>query len=218
MTKNEYLAELKSRLMSIPSEERDTALKYYLEFFEDAGVENEQKVIEELGTPMQLAESIVIEQNRTEKSSTQFIPANINTKGNYQRQDNVTKQTNTVGNIILIILIIILASPIVLPVVATLFGIVVSIFAVIFAVWIACGAIVLALSVSGIALFFAGLIRMFTSPLEGLIGVGVGLILFAVGLLLIIPFVIICSKLIPSIIRGIVNLFSKIFNRKKVAN
>jgi len=61
MTKNEYLAELKAHLASLPAEERDGAIKYYQEFFEDAGAENEQKVIEELGDPKSLAEKIISE-------------------------------------------------------------------------------------------------------------------------------------------------------------
>ena len=46
MTKIEYLAELDSYLMSLPNEERENAVKFYDEYFDDAGSENEQSVID----------------------------------------------------------------------------------------------------------------------------------------------------------------------------
>ena len=58
MDRREYLEELSNCLMSLSKEERDEALLYYEEFFEDAGVEHEQDVIKELG-PSKLAETIM---------------------------------------------------------------------------------------------------------------------------------------------------------------
>ena len=216
MSKNEYLAELKSRLMSLPSDERDAAIKYYLEFFEDAGEDKEQEVIAELGSPKALADSIINEQNRTEKSSTEFIPANIcdvNNK-NSSKTSNINQQKN--NNTILIILILILCSPIIVPIAATIFGLFVGLLATIFGIWVAFGAIILGFSVGGIALFATGLCALFVRPLEGLAAIGIGLILLAVGLLLLIPFILICTKLMPAIVRAFVNLFSRIFHRNQV--
>ena len=98
MSRNEYLAELKSLLMSLPSDERDAAIKYYQEFFEDAGGDKEQEVISELGSPKVLAESIIAEQNRTEKSSTEFIPANIGKNSQNSGNKYNTSQNNYNNN------------------------------------------------------------------------------------------------------------------------
>ena len=218
MSKNEYLAELKSRLMSMPSDERDAAIKYYLEFFEDAGVDKEQDVIAELGSPMALANSIIGEQNRTEKSSTEYIPANLgaekNTNNNTQKSPNVNQQKS--NKTILIIFILILCSPIILPIAGTIFGLFVGLLATLFGLWVACGAIVLGSSIGGIALFVSGLCVVFFRPLEGLVAIGIGLTLLSIGLFLLIPFILICSKVMPAIIRGFVNLFSHIFHRNQV--
>lgn len=58
MNKVEYLKELDRLLKTIPESERVEALTYYEEYFDDAGVENEQTVIEELGYPAKIAENI----------------------------------------------------------------------------------------------------------------------------------------------------------------
>lgn len=68
MTRREYLDELNTHLMSLSSEERENAVRFYEEYFEDAGAENEQQVIEELGKPYALAKSIICEQSAYSKS------------------------------------------------------------------------------------------------------------------------------------------------------
>ena len=68
MTRAEYLAELDSHLITLPREERDMAIEFYNEYFEDAGPENEQAVIEELGKPYNLARSIIGETSAYNKS------------------------------------------------------------------------------------------------------------------------------------------------------
>lgn len=70
MTKQEYLAELNTYLMSLPLEEREDAVRFYEEYFEDAGPENEQAVIDELGKPFALAKSIICEQSAYSKSKS----------------------------------------------------------------------------------------------------------------------------------------------------
>lgn len=50
--------QLESLLQSIPSTEREEAMQYYNDYFDDAGAENEQQVIEALGNPARVAENI----------------------------------------------------------------------------------------------------------------------------------------------------------------
>lgn len=64
MNKTDFLSRLRIALAPLPEEERDAAMVYYEEFFDDAGEENEQSVIAEFGSPEELAKSIVEENNR----------------------------------------------------------------------------------------------------------------------------------------------------------
>lgn len=59
MNKEQFLKELEELLKNIPEQEREAALTYYREYFEDAGKENEYTVLGELGTPQQIAEIIL---------------------------------------------------------------------------------------------------------------------------------------------------------------
>ncbi len=61
MTKREYLNRLEGCLQCVDKGEREAALRYYEEYFDDAGAENEQAVIAELGSPEALARQIIRE-------------------------------------------------------------------------------------------------------------------------------------------------------------
>ena len=55
MTREEYLDILQNNLHGIPPQEAENIMEYYREYFDDAGVENAEKVMQELGAPEQLA-------------------------------------------------------------------------------------------------------------------------------------------------------------------
>lgn len=55
MTKDDYLRELQANIRNVPYEEVGNIIQYYSEYFDEAGEENTQKVIEELGPPAALA-------------------------------------------------------------------------------------------------------------------------------------------------------------------
>jgi len=69
MTKKEYLAALATELQALPYDEQQEALEYYQNYFDDAGAENEQKVINELGTVEELGTYI--------RSNFACVPARI---------------------------------------------------------------------------------------------------------------------------------------------
>lgn len=56
MTKKQYMKKLEIELQALPIEEQKEALDYYSDFLDDA--EDEEKAMEELGTPEELAQSI----------------------------------------------------------------------------------------------------------------------------------------------------------------
>ena len=60
MTRNEYMEQLKKYLKRLPKEDYDNAIEYFSEYFDEAGAENEQQVIEELGTPQMVASTICL--------------------------------------------------------------------------------------------------------------------------------------------------------------
>ena len=58
MRRTEFLEELGRLLADLPEEERKAAILYYDDYLQDAGQENEQDVIRELGGPEKVAATI----------------------------------------------------------------------------------------------------------------------------------------------------------------
>ncbi len=59
MTRFEFIAALRAKLQMLSAEEREDAVQFYEEYFDEAGPENEQAVIDELGSPDAVAEKIL---------------------------------------------------------------------------------------------------------------------------------------------------------------
>lgn len=58
MNRVEFMRKLDELLKDVPVSEREEAITYYNDYFNDAGVENEQEVIESLGSPERVADTI----------------------------------------------------------------------------------------------------------------------------------------------------------------
>lgn len=58
MSKEKFMSQLEALLADVPGEERQEALSYYRSYFEDAGVENEERILKELESPEKVAATI----------------------------------------------------------------------------------------------------------------------------------------------------------------
>lgn len=72
MSRREFMEELKKLLSGISDEERDEALKYYEDYFEEAGSGNEEQVIQELGSPQKVAAMIKADLEEGSEKSGEF--------------------------------------------------------------------------------------------------------------------------------------------------
>jgi uncharacterized membrane protein len=75
MTRLEFMKELESLLPDIPLDERNEALAYYNGYFDDAGEEQEEEIVKELGSPEKVAAIIKADliTNSTERESKGFF-------------------------------------------------------------------------------------------------------------------------------------------------
>ena len=60
MTRKEYMEQLKKYLKRLPKEDYENAIEYFSEYFDEAGPENEQQVMEELGQPKEAARELLL--------------------------------------------------------------------------------------------------------------------------------------------------------------
>ncbi len=72
MNRIEFMTELAALLQDVPAEERRDAMKYYNDYFDDAGEENEQRVIEELESPAKIAATIKADLGGSTKEYGEF--------------------------------------------------------------------------------------------------------------------------------------------------
>ena len=74
MNREEFLKQLESLLSDLTYEEREEAMDYYRNYFEDAGEENEANVIAELESPQKVAQSIKESLDATDNSTVELPP------------------------------------------------------------------------------------------------------------------------------------------------
>ncbi len=55
MNRQQFLDQLAAELISLAPEERDEAMKFYVEYLDEAGPEKEEEVLNELGSPQKVA-------------------------------------------------------------------------------------------------------------------------------------------------------------------
>lgn len=193
MSKEKFINELRSKLRRLPKEEVDNVIAYYLDYFEDAG-KDEEEVVKELDSPSTIASQIL--------ADYAFSP------------DTEEKKTSSLNKISLIVLSI-FAAPIALPLtfafVMVLFAMLIVVVALIFSF----GAVAVALFASGIAAFVAGILVFFQGPATGIFYIGVGLIVIALGIFAGIGI----KALVPnvfSVIRNMTTSFLSKFNKSKL--
>ncbi len=104
MEKVIFMNRLKDLLVDLPESERIEALQYYEDYFSDAGLENEQEVINELGSPEALAAAIHKEVNGqsavhdTQGEYTEQGFHNANYYENLEYPERQQKNWNTTDN------------------------------------------------------------------------------------------------------------------------
>ena len=72
MNRIEFMTELAALLQDVPEEERRDAMKYYNDYFDDAGEENEHQVVEELESPAKVAATIKADFGSASKEQGEF--------------------------------------------------------------------------------------------------------------------------------------------------
>ncbi|MBQ6812320.1 MAG: DUF1700 domain-containing protein [Agathobacter sp.] len=235
MNRQEFFRQLESLLMNIPEQERADALAYYNDYFDEAGIENEQRVIQELGSPQKVAQSIIEDVRSSEYSQSQqqeenqsygdyagkYGQSTYQNYGTYQSQttyQDVEKKKFKTWQIVLIVILLVVTFPIWIGLVAGLFGTLIGILGGLFGVLIGLAASALGLVIGGIAVVVAGLLCVIVNPLESVTCIGVGLILTAIGVLLGLLFVLLTFAWLPKLIKAIVGWIKALFHRNEGGN
>ena len=239
MSRWEFMRQLEELLSDIAPAEREEALQYYNDYFNDAGRENEQEVIQALGSPKQVAQIVkegISGSSQGEFTENGFVNGDENlneimkrpvSNNAYEQEKNADtssyKETKTEKEktsmptwaIVLIVIACILCSPVILGVLSSVIGALLSLIVAILAIVLGFGAATLVLYVVAIILVITGISLLVTYPLAGIALIGAGFICAALGILFMLLTVLLAGKCIPGICQGTGYIFSKIFGKKK---
>lgn len=217
------MKELERLLNDIPAGEREEAIQYYNDYFDDAGPENEARVIEELGSPEQVARTI---REGMSEGSGEYTERGYEDERfrNHQevaadyreekKEKNVRRHTNfNFWKILCVILLCILLCPVIIPVGIAVLAAAAAVIIAVVGIAIAAVAVAFALPIAGIATIGFGIYKLFLVPAVGIALGGIGCLLLAVGILVCLLAIWICSKVLPVCIRGIVSLIRYPFRK-----
>ena len=188
MTKTEYIAKLTKYLRKLPQQDYEEAIEYLMEYFEEAGPENEARVIAELGTPKEAAHEVI----------SRLLEEKI-------VEDKSSLRNKT--TILWIAILAVLASPVALPILLFFLAMIVTLLMIIFAVIVTALALTFALLISGVYTFFTSFSLLSVSLASTLFGGGLGLLMFGGALLLLLISFEICKlivKLIALLIKWLI--------------
>ena len=224
MSRREFMEQLERLLRDVPAKDREEALEYYEGYFEDAGAENEDAVIQELGSPGRVASEIkaTLQDDRESGEFTdrgyediRFQEENPLEKRNPYRGGGKGRRK---GGTLLIILLVIVTFPIWAAVLGTIFSVVVGIFGLLIGMIAGSFAGGIGLIIGAVALAAFGLPYMATSLGLGLAAVGLAMICLSAGVILLFAFGWFVLKAIPALFRAVVDLCQKILKKLRGGN
>lgn len=239
MNREEFLMRLEGMLQSISPTEKEEVLQYYRDYFEDAGPENEQSVIEALGNPADIAENIkkdlqgddgsratasdhaVMEYGSPEACERDNYNGSpkAGERGNYYDsrtshadtgyREPVPAEKRMPGWAIVLLTLLIVFAS---PVLIGLLGVLFGLLVTWFALIFSFGVTAVALFAVLFVLIIVGAMCATLDPLVGLALAGGGLICGGIGLLFLMLTVAMAGILTPGIFSGLGWLFGR---RKK---
>lgn len=223
MNRKEFLDELAFLLQDIDDFEKNEAIQYYQNYFDEAGSENEQQVISELGSPEKVAaiikagingnfENDIEYSNRgMANSSFERNQEIVKTKNNDQKNENNFKGKLDRNKLLLIAIIIVIVI-FGIPVFSGIIGVIIGIFGAILGIVLGCFGASVGCLIAAIACFVKG--AMIINELTGasliIFAVGFGLIPLAIGFFMISKLLI---KIIPILYKAGVKFCREIIMR-----
>lgn len=235
MDRKTFMRELDYLLQDINAEERQEALEYYESYFDEAGSENEQQVLAELGDPSQVAAMIKdglkghfddhIEAGN-EGFSNHAYQKNYEVVGSkkqgYSRFHDVLmhlkekwQQLDQRDKMIIVVILVIACVPISSAFIGLsggLLGFAFAFAALFFSLWI----ITFILYFLAIVLIVVGVLQLFHVFASGLIILGIGCIVITIAQLVGKLATTVYKKVIPQIIDGISRIFYQFVGKRGV--
>ena len=220
MNREDFLMRLSSLLQDVSEAEREEALQYYEDYFDDAGKDKEEEIIDSLGSPAEVAKNIKKELFgiETEEEISREDRKLTKYGSQAQREEEQKKATLPTWVWVLIVISLILLSPGIIGGVGTVIAVICALAVAWFSMIFGFGMAAVVLLVGMVGLFIVGFAGVTVSPM-GTVGlIGGGLICGGIGMLFLMLTVAMAGAATPAIWRGLVKLckwIGSLFTRKK---
>ena len=241
MNRIEFMRRLEELLQDLSLEEINEAIQYYNDYFDDAGEDQEERIIKELGSPEKLAMEVKaglkaehsdkVEYRETGYTDTRFEEkkAVVNytaeeKRGNAyeytyadissEEKSKNERRTKKTVKYVLLGLLILLGLPIAIPLAIGLLGMVLGLAIVLLALIFVGFVLLGVMVVVGVALVAAGFAALISRTLAGIALIGIGLMVGVAGVAATVGVGYVCIRFLPKLFRKIGELCEKIFKRK----
>ena len=200
MSREEFMKRLENLLNDVSEEEKQEALEYYRGYFEDAGEENEERVLKELESPEKVA---------------QTIKADLGMGKDRENETGTQKSDDKAGKIVLIVIIAVLTSPIWVGVVGGLLGGALGLAGGLFGILVAAIAIAGSMYIASAAVFGVGISQLVVgAAATGVALMGIGFLILALAVLATVACVWLYGRFVPWLVNVFVTLCKRVFSGK----
>lgn len=235
MDRTQFMTELAALLQDISAEERVEAMRYYNDYFDEAGEDKEADIIKELESPAKVAAEVKAGLGKAAGESGEFRETGY-TDTRFERRDTPahpgwekgkaqagpgngssggSEKKHTGLKTLLIILVLVAALPILLPLGLTMLCVAAGIVLAVVAVFAGLAIASVLVAFIGLTLVGAGIACLLPQAAAGLTLIGGGLITFVIGLVMTVAMVRACIIVLPGFFRGIIYLIRRLFHRRK---
>ncbi len=208
MTRLDFFMRLREGLHRLPPEEIENAVRYYVEYFDEAGPENEQRVLEELGDPMKIAQQITAEY--MVRAIEPYRPA-PDEQGPEATGPQPPRKSGL--SAVWIAILAVFASPIALPVAIAIAAVAFALVVVVACVFLSFFGVSVGMMAGGVFGMVVGILCLGAHVPTGICAIGSGMVVSGVGLLLFLPTV----WLTRATFSGIARLISRRVVRRDAA-
>ncbi len=214
MNRKEFMEQLERLLQDIPESDRQDAIAYYNDYFDEVGPENEASLIQQLGSPGKVAGIIKADLESGENDQARYTEYGYEDGRTEERKNPPDRRRRGYQEpkprsripVALVIVLLIFASPLLFGagagVIGVLLGICGGLLGIIVGVF--CGAF--GGLIGGVVSIVVGAVRLVISPTGGIFAIAVGALGIAVGLLFLVLFAWLVIRWLPALFRWFVDL------------
>lgn len=243
MTREEFMKELEYLLQDIQDDEKEDAIQYYRDYFDEAGPDNQEAVAREFGSPERVAAIIRSDLAGNLEDGGEFtesgyqdgrfkdpgyqvahhydLPEPAAQAGggkNRSGENRVPPKTNQILKIILIVVLVLVAVPVLWGIgesMITVGGVLLGLAVMLL---LLSGLLTLLFLIFGVVLVPVGIVCMFTGFWDGLLLFGTGVALLGLGALGIAFSLLFYGRFLPFLFRIAADGINQLLHRRRGDN